>query len=492
MRRLLLAFSLLLTGLAGCLSGSEDSDEATLRYDAQDGLFHFTVRPEGGGWVEGAWAPGALGFLEKGALPATIGLPATFLELEDSRFLAPGSTRPGDPETLEGLRNASDRTFLAPPTATVLVLLLDGELLTLDSREAEGYEPSTSQFVSGENVIALMEHQAAEFPHRTPGQLSYPASIDYFTGYLEDLGYQVEVDPYGSQGLPQPCFFNPVFRSEVCPSSLANVVATKPGDGGDGKVLLVGGHFDTVPGTTYGAMDNTGGAMSVVEMARVLAPYSFHHTLVFALWGGEENGSFGSHFWLAHHPEMRAALVTYWNLDVAGLAWPAPRGSPDTILFEAGPGVPNQVDPGPVSSSLFGWIRTLANDWVGMPEEAMRFQAAQPAELLTAGYSSDHEPFIAAGIPSIAPFYEGPSPIRYHSETDTLDNMTKYAWFGEELDLETTVWPDAATEVAGRQLLAQSFETFLWFALYHTVLVDAGLYAPLPALPLPQAPSALA
>jgi hypothetical protein len=72
----------------------------------------------------------------------------------------------------------------------------------------------------------------------------------------------------------------------------ANVVAIKPGtDSAD--VVLVGAHHDTIRDSP-GADDNTASVAAVLELARLLGPYSFRHTLVLAAFDMEELGFFGS------------------------------------------------------------------------------------------------------------------------------------------------------------------------------------------------------
>src|SRR5260370_25098428 len=72
----------------------------------------------------------------------------------------------------------------------------------------------------------------------------------------------------------------------------ANVVAIKPGtDSTD--VVLVGAHHDTIRDSP-GADDNTASVAAVLELARLLGPHSFRHTLVLAAFDMEELGFFRS------------------------------------------------------------------------------------------------------------------------------------------------------------------------------------------------------
>jgi len=95
-----------------------------------------------------------------------------------------------------------------------------------------------------------------------------------------------------------------------------NVIARPPGQ--PACRVLVGGHFDTVPGAP-GANDNASGTANVLELARAFAVDGPVPGLCFALFGAEESGLHGSK---ALVEQLRAAgsLPRYMvNLDVTGI-----------------------------------------------------------------------------------------------------------------------------------------------------------------------------
>lgn len=95
-----------------------------------------------------------------------------------------------------------------------------------------------------------------------------------------------------------------------------NVIARPPGSAGCS--IIVGGHFDTVPGAP-GANDNASGTANVLELARAFALGGPKPGLCFALFGAEESGLHGSK---ALVERLRAAgqLPRYMvNLDVTGI-----------------------------------------------------------------------------------------------------------------------------------------------------------------------------
>ncbi|MEK7806144.1 MAG: M28 family metallopeptidase, partial [Chloroflexota bacterium] len=73
--------------------------------------------------------------------------------------------------------------------------------------------------------------------------------------------------------------------------SSRNVVAEKPGPGE--RVVVLGAHFDTVPGVS-GANDNASGTAVVLTIAKELAREPVPYTLRFVAFGSEELGLLGS------------------------------------------------------------------------------------------------------------------------------------------------------------------------------------------------------
>jgi len=77
-----------------------------------------------------------------------------------------------------------------------------------------------------------------------------------------------------------------------------NVMAERKGTNPALKAILVGAHFDTVPGTP-GADDNASGVAVVLEMARLVAQRDTPRTIRFAFFDGEERGLLGSRAYAA-------------------------------------------------------------------------------------------------------------------------------------------------------------------------------------------------
>ncbi len=81
-----------------------------------------------------------------------------------------------------------------------------------------------------------------------------------------------------------------------------NVIGEIPGTDLKDEVVLIGGHFDSWQAAT-GGTDNATGVTTVMETARILKTLGIRprRTIRFALWGGEEQGLYGSRGYVSRH-----------------------------------------------------------------------------------------------------------------------------------------------------------------------------------------------
>jgi len=91
--------------------------------------------------------------------------------------------------------------------------------------------------------------------------------------------------------------------------------------------IVIGAHMDhlgRVGDIVYpGADDNASGVSALLEIAKAFAaaPDRPKRTLVFAFWTGEEEGKFGSGYWVRHPLWPLKRTVAYLNLDMIGHPW---------------------------------------------------------------------------------------------------------------------------------------------------------------------------
>jgi hypothetical protein len=179
-----------------------------------------------------------------------------------------------------------------------------------------------------------------------------------------------------------------------------NVIGEIPGTTKPDEVVMVGGHFDSWQGGT-GATDNGTGSAVAMEAVRILATLHkpMARTVRVALWGGEEEGLFGSLAYVQSHFAPRDTMVqtpeykkldVYFNDDsgsgkfrgVSALgsaplkaifeSWIAPAAIKDSGLTAVTGGTTFRptVAPGGTDSTSFSWIGL---DGIGFMQDPLEY-----------------------------------------------------------------------------------------------------------------------
>ncbi|RCS54452.1 M20/M25/M40 family metallo-hydrolase [Bremerella cremea] len=113
-----------------------------------------------------------------------------------------------------------------------------------------------------------------------------------------------------------------------------NILGILPGkdDDGSGSLIVVGAHYDHVGygnrtnsfgpfGYVHnGADDNASGTAALLEVVQALTEMKERprHSILFALWDGEEAGLLGSKYWVEHPTVDWKRVRMYINLDMVG------------------------------------------------------------------------------------------------------------------------------------------------------------------------------
>lgn len=167
----------------------------------------------------------------------------------------------------------------------------------------------------------------------------------------------------------------------------SNVIATRRGGIRAGEIIVVGAHYDSVPGSP-GANDNASGVAVVLETARALATTATARSVQYVLFGTEEFGLFGSS---AFVNERRRGVVAMINLDMVG--W--------------GPRMMIGNSPGRDGAIVVASMRVAVD--LGIP--VTRFHSS----------GSDHASFERVGIPAVF-LHRGLNPY-YHRPTDVASTV---------------------------------------------------------------------
>lgn len=138
---------------------------------------------------------------------------------------------------------------------------------------------------------------------RDPGSAHWQAVQDLCADRLAELGYQVDLHDYGT-GI--------------------NVLGRRLGTTSPDEVVLIGAHYDHIPGCR-GADDNATGVAATLETARVLAAVEFERTVMIACWDEEELGLIGSAAFAAQAAADGTNIVIDFNYEMIGFASDEPN-----------------------------------------------------------------------------------------------------------------------------------------------------------------------
>ena len=165
-----------------------------------------------------------------------------------------------------------------------------------------------------------------------------------------------------------------------------DVIAELPGLKDPSKIVIIGGHYDSINhatgGSAPGADDDASGVAGVLEIARILSQQQFDYTIRFCAWSGEELGLLGSKAYATHLDRINADVIGMLQLDM--IAYRAPN---DTYSVDF---VTNNTDP--VLTAL-----AMAIYEAYVPSLPVK------SNTLMAG-SSDHSSFFMHGFPACFPF----------------------------------------------------------------------------------------
>lgn len=143
---------------------------------------------------------------------------------------------------------------------------------------------------------------------RTPGSSHWQAVQDLCADRLNELGYEVQLQDYGSG---------------------VNVVGLRSGTTSPEQLVVVGAHYDHIADCS-GADDNASGLAATLEIARLLARPGFERSVVIACWDEEEDGLIGSEAFVA--AAGTSEIVINFNFDMIGVR----SDEPDSQSVPAG------------------------------------------------------------------------------------------------------------------------------------------------------------
>jgi hypothetical protein len=243
--------------------------------------------------------------------------------------------------------------------------------------------------VSALSLEAHLTHLVS-FPTRHSTSAHYTNAARWARDQLEALNYTTRLESILVNGGPSQ-----------------NIIADKRGSAaGVREVVLITAHLDSINiqggpmAPAPGADDNGSGSAGLLEIARVFATHQSEQDLRFILFGGEEEGLFGSKQYVASLPEAeRQRIRAVVNMDMIGTI----NASTRSVMLEGAP----------VSQGVINGLAAAAATYTTLAVET----SLNP-------FASDHVPFIEVGIPAVLTI-EGADHANsnIHSIRDTLENI---------------------------------------------------------------------
>ncbi len=243
---------------------------------------------------------------------------------------------------------------------------------------------------------------------RVPGTEEHARSRAYALGQLQRAGFAVSEEP---------------FHQDVTSANL--LTEPQPADPGL-PLLVIGAHYDSVPGTP-GADDNASGVAALLELARLARPVlegagPFHSRLQLAVYDLEEYGMVGSDVHARALERAGVGLRGMVSLEMLGFTAPQQRLPPHLVgLYPAVGnfiGVSGNERSRELVEAVAGAMKTVPGlpvEWITLPGNG---------EALPEVRLSDHSSFWERGQPALmltdTSFFRNP---HYHQPTDTPETL---------------------------------------------------------------------
>ncbi len=181
-----------------------------------------------------------------------------------------------------------------------------------------------------------------------------------------------------------------------------NVEATLEGsDDNSDEIYIICAHYDTIEDCP-GADDDGSTVAAILTAAKFMSLYSFNHTIRFVAFSGEEQGLYGSRYYVQEAVENNDKIIAALTGDMIGFA----------ITVE--------------DESIIKLYENDESEWLAefTVDINQEYNEYINLEIMRSGYieASDHSPFWEAGYNAIL-YSEYNFNDYFHSPQDTIENM---------------------------------------------------------------------
>jgi MFS family permease len=224
---------------------------------------------------------------------------------------------------------------------------------------------------------------------RPIGSSNHAEARDYILRELGAMGLSPEVQ--------ETTAVNPAWGLPFHAATVRNVVARLKGTG-DGKAILLVGHYDSVS-SSPGASDDGSGVALILETVRALkAAPALKNDIIFLFSDGEEVGLLGARAFVEEHPWAKDVKLVL-NFEARGSGGPV-------IMFE--------------TSEQNGWlVREFGRAAPHPVANSMSYEIYR-----TLPHDTDLSVFKAAGLAGLN-FAYIENPTHYHTQLDNTENIDR-------------------------------------------------------------------
>ncbi|MDQ7066194.1 MAG: M28 family peptidase [candidate division KSB1 bacterium] len=245
---------------------------------------------------------------------------------------------------------------------------------------------------NADSAYANLQHLAVTIGPRPMGSRAEREALDWvarqFRRFGADTAYIMPI---------------PNFRRHGRAVNTQSGVAVGVFRGKTDSTIVIGGHLDSSGPDIPGANDDGSGTACVVELARVWSQRDRHYTLLFAAFGGEEQGLIGSSHFVEHYDSLQN-IILMLQIDMAG------SDEAITPFFE----VRTHQAPAWLLRDAYAADRELGYNSLVYPTHFFSINNA------LGGAGSDHQPFLAKNIPALD-FTAGINTSPIHTPRDRID-----------------------------------------------------------------------
>jgi hypothetical protein len=225
------------------------------------------------------------------------------------------------------------------------------------------------------------------------------------------------------------------------PTMLTNIVATLKGTQPESekRMYVVSGHYDSMCSSPTdakcdapGANDDASGTAAVLEMARVMAKYSFDATVVFMTVPGEEQGLLGSTYYAEQVKKNNLDIEAMFTNDIIGssLGGNGVRDTHTVRVFSEGVPSNETTQEATTRRSVGGENDSPSRQMARFIKEVgERYVPAMKVWMIYRrdryGRGGDHQPFLERGYAAVR-FCEPNENYHHQHQNVRLENGVQY------------------------------------------------------------------